>query len=442
MSAVTGMNVLLTTLAQRTMELRRLVRHISTEALWDLRKQAPYLTSAGGVVGIAAAIAMSELFPAAVVSSEKRRQQTVRESASPSRERHVPSAWARADAATRHSIGVALALVLVTLAGSQGLERLINRFLRPDAEEWTWIGDLILSAGLLVMTIFWARLKEAREALSALDAQRIVLDTQLSIASEVQRALLPSIPEPLHGVHWYGSVESAGRVGGDYFDFLALPDGKMVVVLADISGKGLPAAIFMSNVRAIVHALVREISAPNELLACLSRDVLADARAGLYATCFIGLVDPKDRTMTYSNAGHPAGILTGPLGVRSLRAGGPPVGLLEGAAYEAETVSFGEGQMITLVSDGISEALDVAEDALPFAIASEVLRASSCTPRAVCEQLLGATRGSRGPRDAGNWSDDRTVVAFGVVSSDEVYGVGHSVSSIPNRVSLGCLSVG
>lgn len=307
---------------------------------------------------------------------------------------------------------------------------------RHGAEEWTWISDLILSAGLVVVTIFWARLKQARDTISSLDAQRIVLDTQLSIASEVQRALLPSIPEPLHGVHWYGSVESAGRVGGDYFDFLALPGGKMVVVLADISGKGIPAAIFMSNIRAIVHALVREISAPDELLARLSRDVLADADAGLYATCFIALVDPKKRTMTYSNAGHPPGILTGPIGVHPLRAGGPPVGLLEGATYEVETVSFCEGQMITLVSDGIAEALDVAADALPFAIASEVSRASSCTPQAVCAQLLGATRGARGPRDVEDWTDDRTVVAFGVISSADAHFAAHSFSSIPNRSAI------
>ena len=191
----------------------------------------------------------------------------------------------------------------------------------------------------------------------------------------------------------------------------------MVVVLADISGKGIAAAIFMSNIRAIVQALVRDVSAPNELLRRLSRDVLADARAGLYATCFIALVDAKQRTMTYSNAGHPPGILTGPRGVRALRVGGPPVGLLEGATYEAETVTFGEGQMITLVSDGVSEAMDVAADALPSAIASEVARSSSRTPQAVCEQLLGATRGSLGPRGVENWSDDRTVVAFGLVSS-------------------------
>jgi Stage II sporulation protein E (SpoIIE) len=431
-----SMGILLATLAQRTTEFRRMARLISAGALCDFQKQAMYLGSAGGVVGIAAAIAMSKFLRTAVVVTEGRRRRTVRESTSLLGEVWWPSVGGSRDAATWRSMGVALVLVSVTVAGSQGLERLINRLLRPDAEEWTWISDLILSAGLLVMTVFWARLRQARNTISSLDAQRLVLDTQLSIASDVQRALLPPIPEPLNGVHWYGAVEPAGRVGGDYFDFLALPDGKMVVILADISGKGVPAAIFLSNIRAIVHALVREISAPNELLARLSRDVLVDAGAGFYATCFVALVDPEKRTMTYSNAGHPPGILTGRLGVHSLRVGGPPVGLLEAASYEAETVSFGEGEMITLVSDGISEALDVSADALPLALAAEVSRASPCTPQAICAQLLGATRGSPGPRGVEDWSDDRAVVAFGLVSSADTHGTGHSFSSTPNRSAI------
>ena len=272
-----SMSLLLATFAQRATDLRRVARFASTEALWNLGMRAPYLTSLGGVVGLAAAAAVSRVLSATGVSADAHRWPPVRTRG----QAWWPRVWSPRHATTRRSIGVAVALVAVTIVGSQGLERLINRLLRPDAEEWTWIGDLVLSAGLLVMTVFWARLTQARDTISSLEAQRIVLDTQLSIAAEVQTALLPAIPEPIDGVHWYGSVEPAGLVGGDYFDFLALPDGKMMVVLADISGKGVPAAIFMSNIRAIVHSLVREISAPDELLAHLSRDVLADARRQL-----------------------------------------------------------------------------------------------------------------------------------------------------------------
>ncbi|MES1255254.1 MAG: PP2C family protein-serine/threonine phosphatase [Acidobacteriota bacterium] len=333
---------------------------------------------------------------------------------------------ARANAATRRSIEGGLTFVLLVIAGAQVLEWAINRFLRPDAEEWTWISDVVLSVGLVTMAVVWARLKQARTVVTALEAQRIVLDAQLSIAADVQRALLPPIPEPLNGVHWYGAIEPAGQVGGDYFDFLALPDGRMVVVLADISGKGIPAAIFVSNIRAIIHALVRDVATPDNLLNRLSREVQMDARAGLYATCFVALVDTRQRTVTYSNAGHPPGILTGPGGVRALAVGGPPVGLIEGAVYRAETLSYGAGDVVTLVSDGISEALDVPAALLPAAIADEVFRAPSATPEAICRHLLDATRGAHGPRDVEGWADDRTVVAFGL----------HSFSSTPNRSAI------
>lgn len=430
--AFTNMSPLLT-FAQRTTALRRVTGLVSTEVLWGLWKQAPYLTS-GGVAAFAAAIAVSKLFAPTAV--EEPRRLAANGVADPSRESHPLGAWARAEATNRHAIGVALTIVLVTVASSEALERLVNRFFRPNAEEWTWIGDVVLSTALLVMTLGWARLKHARGTISLLDAQRLVLDTQLSIAADIQRALLPSIPEPLHGVHWYGAAEYTGPVGGDYFDFLALPDGKMVVVLADISGKGVPAAIFMSNVRAIVHTLVHEVAAPNELLTRLSRDVLADGAAGPYATCIIALVDPDHRTMIYSNAGHPAGVLAGPWGVHPLRAGGPPVGLLENAVYDTETLVFGDGDMVTLVSDGVSEALDVPSDLLPFVIAEEIVRAHPCVPKEICAHLLDASRASRGPKQVEDWSDDRTVVAFGVVAPADARTAGHSFSSIPNRSAI------
>jgi serine/threonine protein phosphatase PrpC len=92
------------------------------------------------------------------------------------------------------------------------------------------------------------------------------------------------------------------------------------------------------------------------------------------------------------------------------------VGLLEGASYDTEAVAFGEGDIITLVSDGVSEALDVPSHLLPFAIAEEILRAHSCTPEGVCRHLLEFTRRSRGPRGVEDLTDDRAIVAFAVVA--------------------------
>jgi serine/threonine protein phosphatase PrpC len=107
------------------------------------------------------------------------------------------------------------------------------------------------------------------------------------------------------------------------------------------------------------------------------------------------------------------------------------VGLIEGAAYASETLVFGEGDVITLVSDGISEALDVALDLLPAAIAEAVSDARPRTPEAVCRHLIEVTHGSHGPREIDGWADDRTVVAFGIVAPPNATGSTQSFNSTP-----------
>jgi sigma-B regulation protein RsbU (phosphoserine phosphatase) len=230
----------------------------------------------------------------------------------------------------------------------------------------------------------------------------------------VQRGLLPSVPKPNRGVSWSAGVEPAGKIGGDYYDFLPLDDSSMCVVLADVSGKGIPAAVFLSNVRAILRTLVRETAAPAQILARLSEAVLADAAVNLYVTCLVAVVDTTGRTLTYANAGHPAGLLLGRNSLRTLSAGGPPVGLIPGCSYEQESVGISPGDLVVLVSDGVTEALDATGRDGPGKLAREVRRASDLEPVSICARLLQVARQAGGPRDVDGWADDRTVVVVGV----------------------------
>ncbi len=311
-------------------------------------------------------------------------------------------------------VGVVLLGGLVAIAASQGVEMFINRVLRSDAEALTWIGDLVAGSGFMVMTTLWLKLRQTQDVLSLLERERVILDTQLSIAADVQRGLLPPIPSPTGGVSWSAAVEPAGKIGGDYYDFLRLDAATMCVVLADVSGKGIPAAVFLSNVRAVLRTLVRETAAPAEILARLSDAVLADAAVNLYVTCLVAVVDTAGRTLTYANAGHPAGLLLNRSGVRVLSVGGPPVGLLPGPSYEQESVSISTGDLVVLVSDGVTEALEATGGDGPGRLANEVRRAGDLAPGAVCTRLLRAARHGRGPRGVEGWTDDRTVVVFAV----------------------------
>ena len=306
-------------------------------------------------------------------------------------------------------------LVVLGIAASQGIELFVNRILRPDAAEITWISEAVLAGGFVVVTWLWVRLRETQVALSDLERQQIVAETQLTVAARVQTSLLPALPGPSAGISWYATVEPAGKVGGDYYDFVPLSDGRMCVVLADVSGKGVGAAVFLANVRATLRALARDATHPRSLLANLSSTLLADSTSGFYVTCIVAFVDPGQRSLTYVNAGHPAGVLWNRRGARGLRVGGPPAGLLCDAGFEQEELRLGDGDLVVFVSDGITEALDSSGDGVVEAISAQIQQTERPTPDAVCARLLSAARGGTGPHGVDGWMDDRTAVAFGLV---------------------------
>ena len=272
---------------------------------------------------------------------------------------------------TTHRRVLFLGLVVCGFAASQAIELFVNRILRPDAEEIAWISEAVLAVGFVVVTWLWFRLRETQIALTDLERQQIVADTQLTVAARVQTSLLPALPGPSLGISWHAAVEPAGKVGGDYYDFLTLSDGRMCVVVGDVSGKGVAAAVFLANVRATLRALARESTHPRTLVSHLSSALLADS-SGFYVTCIVAMVDPAKRSLVYVNAGHPAGVLWSPQGARGLRVGGPPAGLLPDAQFDEEVIAFGEGDLVVFVSDGITEALDASGDGAVDAIAAQI----------------------------------------------------------------------
>ena len=138
----------------------------------------------------------------------------------------------------------------------------------------------------------------------------------------------------------------------------------MCVVLADVSGKGVPAAVFVSNTRAVLRAVAREgRSTPGGVLAAVSEILLLDGRSDLYVTCVVAMVDTAQHTMVYANAGHPPGVILGNGGgTHALGVGGPPLGLFPAAHYDEERITLESGDLVVLVSDGITDAIDASGD--------------------------------------------------------------------------------
>ncbi len=311
-------------------------------------------------------------------------------------------------------VGLAVVVLFAAVAASQLVELLINRVLRPDLAEWTWISEALLVAALLVFTVQWARLRLARSAIADLERERVTIHAELAVAATVQRGLLPLIPPPAGGISWGAVMEPAGQIGGDYYDFFRLDGDRICVVLADVSGKGVPAAVFVSNTRAVLRAVARaDRSGPATILATVSDTLLMDSRSGLYVTCIVAVVDTAQHTIVYANAGHPPGVVVGASGgVQSLGVGGPPLGLISAARYDEQRIVLIAGDLVVLVSDGITDAIDATGDAITKAIAGELIAGVDMTPGLRCRTLIDTAGRSPGPPGMTGWADDRTVVAF------------------------------
>lgn len=176
-------------------------------------------------------------------------------------------------------------------------------------------------------------------------------------ARAVGEALLPrTIPE-VPGLEIATTSQPMRTLGGDYFDVIELGDGKLGICIADVIGKGMPAALLMSNVQATVRTLAAESMAPSELVARLNQSVQRNTTPGKFVTFFYCVVDPNAHQVTYTDAGHCAPILVRASGeIARLDAGGAVLGVFPKWAYEQATVSLEPGDRLVLFTDGVTEA--------------------------------------------------------------------------------------
>jgi sigma-B regulation protein RsbU (phosphoserine phosphatase) len=306
------------------------------------------------------------------------------------------------------SIGVAV----LTFKCARAVDAFFLVVVRPPRGEVLVVSDVILATAFGVGLYLWLNLRATRIRLTDLERAAIALDTQLSIAADIQRRLLPPNPVGSNGVRWAGRLESAYRIGGDFYDVIPeIADG--LFIIGDVSGKGIPAALLQASAHSLFRTLARDTTHPAELLAKVSREIYAENAGALYLTCIAVVVDCATSTLMYANAGHPVGLLVGSSGHRLLSRGGPPVGLFPETAYESEVMAIESGDLAVIVSDGITEAIEedgiAAADALSRTI-SDIPEPR--TPQYVCDALIETAQRHHGPRGVENWQDDKTVVAF------------------------------
>ena len=224
-----------------------------------------------------------------------------------------------------------------------GRSRGLAPFTAAQAEVVRTLGDF------LALEIVNARLHEEKVNLR-------LVSRELEIARNIQRALLPKSLPQLRGYGLAGFCESAEQVGGDFYDVLQLSDRSMLLVVADVMGKGVPAALFAAILRSLIRAMPEWGHQPSELLARVNRQMFEElSEVDMFITAQLVFVDLKNHCLTTASAGHwPVLVARGKDEVTTLSPDGMPLGILPTTAFSDETIKLGRDSRVLLYTDGIT----------------------------------------------------------------------------------------
>lgn len=214
---------------------------------------------------------------------------------------------------------------------------------------------LSILAGQSAQVVENARLEEEERELK-------VIQQEMTMAGRIQMDLLPKHPPVIAGYDIAASTIPAKLVGGDYFDFIELGQGKVALCLGDVSGKGMPAALLMAHLQATLRATLQGVSNPQEVLDRANQLLFNSTSPEKFATLFMAILDSGPGILLFGNAGHDPGLLLrADSRVEDLEASGLPIGMFEGMAYTSQTISLRPNDVLVVYTDGIAETRNSAD---------------------------------------------------------------------------------
>jgi len=191
------------------------------------------------------------------------------------------------------------------------------------------------------------------------DLERAYLQQELRMARDIQQALLPKGLPQLEGWKISCRYQPAREVGGDFYDFFELEDGRLGLVVGDATGHGMPAALVMATARSMLRAVAQASESPGEVLRRANDPLVMDIPPNMFVTCFYAILDPESGRLLYANAGQDLPYLHRGGDAEELRARGMPLGLMPGMSYEEHEVVLEAGDSALFYSDGLVEAHDL-----------------------------------------------------------------------------------
>ena len=218
---------------------------------------------------------------------------------------------------------------------------------------------------------------EWREALQFRD-KLVSLQNELDVARGMQQSILPTQFPSSNGYAVHGKMQAAREVGGDFFDVLSLSDGRIGLAVADVSGKGVPAALFMMSSRTLLKGSAIGVGPPGDVLKEVNDLLLEDNREGMFVTVLYAIYDPATRELSYANGGHNSPLIIHADGSSTLLplTGGIALGIVPDLGYKQETVTLSPGDTVLFYTDGVTEAMNDAEEEFGLDTLREQLHAN------------------------------------------------------------------
>ena len=235
------------------------------------------------------------------------------------------------------------------------------------------------------------------------------VEHELQVAQLIQQNFLPKTTPDLPGWQVAAYYQPQRAVGGDFYDFIDLPDGHLGLVIGDVTDKGVPAALVMAATRSILRAAAPRLISPNEVLQRVNDLLCPDMPPNMFVTCLYGVLDPRTGHFRYANAGHNLPYTRTADGVVEFRATGLPLGLMPGMSYDEKEAVLGPGQTMLLSSDGLVEAHSPDGEMFGFPRLRELM-AEHPGGASLLDHLLAELRRFVGP--AWDQEDDVTLVTL------------------------------
>jgi len=240
--------------------------------------------------------------------------------------------------------------------------------------------------------------------------QRERIEQELRVAQLIQQQFLPHELPDLPGWQVGAYYGPAREVGGDFYDFIQLPDDQVGIVVGDVTDKGVPAALVMATTHSILRAEAPRLIAPSDVLTRVNELLVDEMPAHMFVTCLYAVLNPATGRLRYANAGHNVPYVSTEAGVTELRATGMPLGLLPGMEYEEKEATLAPGEIVLLHSDGLAEAHNPEREMFGFPRVA-ALTGEASDGEVLIDRLLKELQEFTGP--GLEQEDDITLVTLG-----------------------------